>query len=75
MAVSVKPKALINAGGPRTTQTSADGKVMIAAVKQELCRCPSNMALGLELPQARVLKILSIKILNFHRVLNIVNYL
>ena len=58
MARSVKPKALINAGGQRTIQTPANGKVKIVAVEQELCRCPSNMASGLELPQVRVLKVL-----------------
>ena len=58
MARRVKPKALINAGGPQTIQTPANGKVMTAAVEQELCRCPSDMASGLELPQVRVLKVL-----------------
>jgi hypothetical protein len=58
MAKNVKPKALINAGGPRTIQTPANGKVTIAAVEQELCRCPLNMASGLELPHVRVLKVL-----------------
>jgi len=58
MARSVIPKAHINAGGPQTIQTPANGKVMIAAVEQELCRCLSNTASGLELPKVRVLKVL-----------------
>jgi hypothetical protein len=58
MARSVISKALINAGLPQTIQTPASGKVMNMAVEQELCRCPSNMASGLALPQVRVLKVL-----------------
>jgi hypothetical protein len=51
-------KAHINASGPQTIQTPTNGKVMIAAVEQELCRCTSNVASELELPQVRAFKVL-----------------
>ena len=58
MAGSVKPRALINACGPLTVQTPAKREVSGAAVEHELCKCPSSMALELELPQVGVLKVL-----------------